>query len=344
MAGETIERVADPPPTTPFDVVYESGLLRLRHYRREQAPGPAPAVLLVYSLIKRPYVLDLLPDRSVVRSLLRQGCSVYLTDWLPPRSEDSSRGLQDYIEGDLARAVDCVRRREGVDRIALVGSCLGGFLAAVYTALHPEHIERLVVFALPFESRPLFAPAAAEYLARLYGNIPAWWIRTGLNARLVYRRDLPAYVAAELGEPELAEADARLEADAVQRALETWFGSDVPFAGRLFSEVMGVAYGGAEFATSELLVGDRRVDLGEIRCPVLNICAERDRLVPPEESTSFIRHVGSSDATNVVFACGHLGLMVSRNAHENLWPFVGRWLSGKAAGSASAAAPRISTA
>jgi len=344
MAGETIARVADPPPTTPFDVAYESGSLRLRYYRPEQGPGRAPPVLLVYSLFKRPYVLDLLPDRSVVRSLLRQGCSVYLTDWLPPRSEDASRGLQDYIESDLARAVDCMRRREGVDRIALVGACLGGFLAAVYAALNPAHIERLVVFALPFESRPLFAPAAAEYLARLYGNIPAWWIRIGLNARVTNRRDLPAYVAAELGEPELAEADTRPEADAVQRALETWFGSDVPFAGRLFAEVMGGAYGRNQFATSQVLVGDRRIDLAEIRCPALNICAERDRLVPPEESTSFIRHLGSSDATNIVFSCGHLGLMVSRNAHENLWPFVGRWLYGKAAGSTSAEALRISTA
>ena len=100
----------------------------------------------MYSLVKRPYVLDLLPDRSVVRSLLREGLSVYLADWLPPRPEDTARRLYDYIEEDLAHAVDCIRRIEGVDRISLVGCCLGGFLAAVYAALHVEKVERLMVF------------------------------------------------------------------------------------------------------------------------------------------------------------------------------------------------------
>ena len=329
---DTRDAAADPPPTTPFDVVYAGGLLRLRRYRTEQGPTRSPPVLLVSSLVKRPYVLDLLPDRSVVRSLLRQGLSVYLADWLPPRLEDTGRRLHDYIDEDLAHAVDCIRRVEGADRIALVGCCLGGFLAAVYAALHPENVERLIVFALPFESRPPFAPAAAEYLAGVYGNIPAWWIRAGVNARVPDRERLSAFVATELGEPELERTNSRLEPSAVERALETWFGSDVPFAGRLFGEVMGNAYGQSQFASSQLMVGDRRVALGEIRCPVLHVCAENDRLVPPEETLSFVRYVGSRHASNLVFTGGHLGLMVSRAAHASLWPHVGRWLAGQVAG------------
>ena len=133
-------------------------------------------VLLVYSLLKRPYILDLLPDRSMVRSFLRQGFSVYVTDWLPPRPEDAECGLHTYVNRDLARAVECVRRREHVDRVSLVGCCLGALLAAIYTALYPQNVQHLVPFALPFESRPLLAPGAAEYLARMYGNVPAWWL------------------------------------------------------------------------------------------------------------------------------------------------------------------------
>ena len=323
--------VADPPSVTPFDVVYAGGLLRLRRYRTEQGPTRSPPVMLVSSLVKRPYVLDLLPDRSVVRSLLREGLSVYLADWLPPGPEDTVRGLVDYIDEDLARGVDCIRRLEGAQRIALVGCCLGGFLATVYAALHAENVERLMVFALPFESRPLVAPAAAEYLAAFYGNIPVWWIRSGVNARVPDQARLSAFVATDLGEPELERTDSRPEPSAVERALETWFGSDVPFAGRLFGEVMGNAYGMSQFASSRLMVGDRRVALAEIRCSVLNVCAENDRLVPPEETLSFVRHVGSRHATNLVFTGGHLGLMVSRAAHASLWPHVGRWLAGKVA-------------
>jgi polyhydroxyalkanoate synthase len=320
----------DPPPLTPFEVVFASGLLRLRHYRAQRAPSAAP-ILLVYSLFKRPFVLDLLPHRSVVRSLLDAGFSVYLTDWLPPRPEDSARGLYEYVERDLAGAVQCVRRREHESRVALVGCCLGGFLAAVYAALHPDDVERLVTLALPFDSRPPFAPPAAEYWTRACGNIPVSWIRAALNARVADSRRLPAYLAAELDEPEFAQRLDSGEAVAVRRALETWFSSDVPFAGRLFLDVMGDAYGRGRFAASQLLVGERRAVLGEIRCPVLNVCGERDQLVPPAQSVPFVRHVGSRDASNLSFACGHLGLMVSRRAHEDLWPRVCRWLRGSRA-------------
>jgi polyhydroxyalkanoate synthase len=320
--AETSRVPADPPSTTVFGVVYEGRLLRLRHYEPEAPRGPP--VLLVHSLFKRPYVLDLMPERSVVQSLLRQGCSVYLTDWLPPSNADAHCGLHDYVERELVNAVECIRGRERVRRVGLLGSCLGGFVASVYAALHPRKVERLVVLALPFESRPPFVPAVAEYLVRLYGNVPAWWIRAGLNARVTDPRRLPGFLATELGEPELAQpTDGSV---ALQRALETWFGSDVPFAGRLFLEVIGDAYGHGQFAASQLMVGKQRVALDHIRCPVLNVCAEHDKLVPVEESLGFVKHVGTREASNLVFACGHLGLMLSRTAHANLWPHIGKWL------------------
>jgi polyhydroxyalkanoate synthase len=232
--------------------------------------------------------------------------------------------------------VQWIRGREHVDRIALVGGCLGGFLAAVYAALHPQHVDRLVTFALPFDSRPPFAPAAAEYFAAVCGNIPAWWIRAGLNARVADPQRVPAFLAAELGEPELAQRADSPAAASVRHALDTWFASDVPFAGRLFRDVMGEAYGRGRFAADRLVVGDRRVVLREIACPVLNVCGERDQLVPPKESAPFVRHVGSRDATTLMFPCGHLGLMVSRGAHEDLWPRVCRWLGGDATPTAPA--------
>jgi polyhydroxyalkanoate synthase subunit PhaC len=320
--------IDDPSPTTPFTVVHESGLLRLRHYRPDTRSVRAPPVLLVYSLFKRPYILDLLPDRSVVRAFLRAGFSVYLTDWLPPLFEDASRGLHDYVDCDLAGAVECVRQREDVERISLVGCCLGGLLAVVYAALHPTRVERLVPFALPFETRPPFAAGAAAQLVSLYGNVPAWWIRMAMNSRVSNPFQVPAYLASELGEAELARTGGHEPTD-VQCMIERWFGSDVPLAGRLFCEVMQDAFADSQFAHGRLHVRDRRVALEHIECPVLNVSAEHDLLVPPRDSAAFIERVGSRDATNLVFRNGHLGLMVSRAAHERLWPYVGDWLRPK---------------
>jgi polyhydroxyalkanoate synthase len=281
-------------------------------------------------------VLDLLPERSLVRSLTREGFSVYLTDWLPPRADDAECGMAAYVDGELARAVEVVKTREGAQNVSMIGCCLGGLLAAAYCALHPQDVAHLVPFALPFEVQPLLRPGAAAFMVSLYGNIPAWWIRATLNARVASPFDRPAYLAQELGEPELADS---LDAP-VQQALDRWFASDVPFAGRLFCELANI-YEHAELTRGGLEVAGRRVALSDIRCPVLNISAERDRLV--QGSASFIEHVGSAEASNVSFPTGHLGLMVSRSAHETLWPRVVAWLRNTAASDKLAArstAPR----
>ena len=41
-------------------------------------------MLFCYALINRPYILDLQPDKSVVRQYLERGFDVYLIDWGVP--------------------------------------------------------------------------------------------------------------------------------------------------------------------------------------------------------------------------------------------------------------------
>src|SRR5690242_6352401 len=72
----------DPPPTTPSTVLYEGGEVRLRYYPPMGKPTSTP-LLLVYALIKRPFILDLQPGNSVIENLTSQGIPVYLTDWIP---------------------------------------------------------------------------------------------------------------------------------------------------------------------------------------------------------------------------------------------------------------------
>src|SRR5262245_19832788 len=66
----------DPPAVTPSQVVYEGGKVRLRYYSPVGARQPTP-LLVIYALIKRPFILDLQPGRSTVESLTKQGFAVY---------------------------------------------------------------------------------------------------------------------------------------------------------------------------------------------------------------------------------------------------------------------------
>ena len=320
--------INDPPATTPFETVLSAGPLRLRRYLPpEDAPRDLTPVLIVYPLVKRPFVLDLVPDRSVVRALQAQGLQVYLTDWVPPERDDALLGYDEYVNTHLASAVNEIRVREGVPRVAFLGCCCGALLSTIYAALHPFDVERLVTFATPLDIRLPIDIRMAEFLCRVHGNIPAWVLRPMLNARVPTRFHLAALLARDLGEPELARIDFANPPPLVP-ALERWLASDVPIAGRIFLETVRDALGQRQLAQNRFRVGGRRVDLGQIACPLLSLSGVRDEIVSPRSGALLAELVGSENARHWMFRTGHLGLMIGRYAHEELWPRIGEWLQG----------------
>ncbi len=59
--------------TTPSEVAYTEDDMKLLHYKPTvEKPYPVP-VLIVYALVNRYYILDLQPDKSIVRKLLDEG-------------------------------------------------------------------------------------------------------------------------------------------------------------------------------------------------------------------------------------------------------------------------------
>jgi polyhydroxyalkanoate synthase len=73
---------------TPRKVIWAKGRARLHHYEPEKEKKHPVPVLLVYALILRPYILDLVPGNSLIEYLVGEGFDVYLLDWGVPEEED----------------------------------------------------------------------------------------------------------------------------------------------------------------------------------------------------------------------------------------------------------------
>src|SRR5262249_33160369 len=91
--------------------------VRLLRYTSDSPKRHGTPVLFVFALVNRPYVLDLLPHKSVVRQFLNAGFDVYLIDWGTPSPADATKTLHDYVEGHLHRAVERVLDTTGQDKI-----------------------------------------------------------------------------------------------------------------------------------------------------------------------------------------------------------------------------------
>jgi polyhydroxyalkanoate synthase subunit PhaC len=315
--------------TTPHDVVFRAGTLSLLRYRRDTPAAHAPPVLLCYALINRPYILDLQPDKSVVRRYLEQGFDVYLIDWGVPSHADRSLTLEDYVCRLLDSVIELILRQHRCENLHLLGYCMGGTLAALYTALNPERVKTLTLLAAPIEfsgrETLLNVWANRKYFdvdafVEANGNCPAWF----LQLCFLYTKPIQNLVEKNLAFYEQM-SDARFVSNFL--AMEHWVNDNIPVAGETFREFVKKLYQENQLVRGELCLGARKVDLGRIACPLLLLTAKNDHLVSPASTNRINAYVASAEVKVMMIEAGHVGLVVSSKAHKTLWPEATRWLA-----------------
>jgi polyhydroxyalkanoate synthase len=327
--------------TTPREVVLRAGTHELVHYTRKTPAVHAEPVLLCYALVNRPYILDLEPDKSVVRQYLDAGFDVYLIDWGVPSDADKVLGLEHYVSGFLARAVDFILRRHERRRLHLLGYCMGGTLSALHGALAPETLATLTLLAAPldFAERDslltLWTNSGVfdvDAFVDTWGNCPAWFLQSCFLLMSPVRN----FIDKPIGFYEQMD-DAR--AVTSHFALERWLNDNIPVAGETFRAFVKRLYQRNELVRGELVMGasGRRVDLGRITCPLLLLTADNDHLVAPAATEGVRPHVGSRDVTSMSAPAGHVGLVVGAKAHARLWPAVTRWVADRSTPAAALA-------
>jgi len=294
-------------------------------------PPPRPPVVLVYSLINRPPVLDLLPSRSVVRSLQAAGLDVYLLDWGEPGRFEARLDLGGHL-ARLARAVRAARRTAGAGSVSLLGYCLGGTLAVALAALEPALVSRLALLATPIA----FDPAAT-------GTLGAWARAGGIEPErlaLTPAGNVPGQTLRELLRFQDPLGQVRKLATILERAgdeafldaflaQERWANGCVDFPGRLFSEWIRLFYREDRLARGTLVAGGRPVDLARLTQPILNVVSEGDRIVPPESSTPLAALVGPAGRVETLpVGGGHIGMTVGKRAPETTHRALARFLVG----------------
>jgi len=318
----------DPPPYTPYTVVFEGGKVSLRHYPAQGARHATP-LLICYALIKRPYILDLMPGRSLVETLTKNGFEVYLIDWIPPNRSDTWRGFDAYVNQDIRNAVRAVQVREDVEQISLLGYCFGGLLSTMYTALHPETVKNFVALTLPFDMSRSDIPSnkmmermsegTIELITKTYGNCPASIMKAGFTSMAPIHHALDKYVGLYRNKQTPGYSK-------MFDLFEHWMSNEVPLAGRIFRELIVDVFKKNLLPQSQFVAGGRKVELKNITCPVLNVVADHDDVVAPKSSLPFIDAIASRDKGNLVFPTGHVGAIVSSAAQKKLWPQVSAWL------------------
>lgn len=324
--NKILEPLRDNINRTPSEEIILEGRFNLLHYKSKLPPRQKTPILVIYSLINRHYILDLLPKVSVIRNLLDQGFDVYSTHWGTPTSFDKDLSLENYIEEYVEDAVAKIKEITGSETVSLFGYCWGGIFALIYSAIHPENVKSLILHATPIDIEKgktvvenWTSQMNVDNLVEKCGNVPAWL----LNLAFIMRNPVETL----LKYPRYFSEPRSLDEITQFFSIETWLYDSRPIIGKVYQEIVNELYKKNSLIKNEMRVGPNLINLKNISMPLLDIIGTKDDLVPPESSKSIIDAVSSIDKKLIEFPTGHVGLCISTPAHEKLWPEVGKWLS-----------------
>src|SRR3954451_1705365 len=128
-----------------------------------------PTVVLPPQAGHSSHVVDFAPGQSQLAVLLDAGLTrLYALEWRPATAATRHITITDYLG-----AIDAAVLRAG-GRANLVGDCQGGWLAAIYAALHPHRVNTLSLAGAPidFHAGQSLITASTKLLTGAMGMAP----------------------------------------------------------------------------------------------------------------------------------------------------------------------------
>ena len=323
--------------TTPHEIAYSEDKMRLLHYEPTTGKKYQVPVLIVYALVNRFYILDLQPDKSIIRYLLDQGFDVYAIDWGYPSGLDRYLTLDDYVNGYLNNAVEHVRKTSGVDKITLMGVCEGGTFSLMYSSLHPEKVKNLITFVAPLDfdtDKALLHIWArkidVDKVVNTYGIVPGDFLNFGFLLLDPFRLMIDKYVGLfdrMQCEPDDEECQLRNEETLKNfMRMEKWIFDSPGQAGEAFRQFIRDCYQKNLLIKNMMEIGGKRIDLNNVTMPLLNVMAQFDHLVPNDASRPISDAVASTEKETMVFPTGHIGMFVGSRSQGEVCPKIAAWL------------------
>jgi polyhydroxyalkanoate synthase len=317
-------RTLDDPP-----VAWAEGNTRLLDFGATNPGGRARgrrAVLVVPSLINRWEVLDLTPQRSLLRAMAAGGLRPYLVDWGTPNADERRFDTAAYV-ARLERALAFLTRRAR-RAPAVMGYCMGGTLAVALAARQLRRVAGLALLAAPWDFHAdkaghAFLLSAGPLLAEVadrVGELPVDILQTlfwSLDPWLAMKKFA-----------RFLSLDAASEQAREFVLLEDWLNGGAPLAGPTARECLVGWYGDNLTGTNRWVVGGRRIVPARINVPALVMIPSGDRIVPPLSAAALAQPGrGLRHATRVDLPLGHIGMVVSGRAPTLCWKPLIDWLS-----------------
>ena len=308
-------------PNEPLD--YELG----PHSMREEPRAYATPILIVPPLMVRPYVFDLRPDHSMVRTLRNAGFDVYVVDFGVPDDRDEDVDLDRYVLDWLPACIDAAIDHSRAEQVTLGGYCMGGIFSLLHVATHrDDRIKNLVTVGAPIDFQEMGALSVAAKVGALgidrvmdrMGNVPSELINFGFKI---------------IGGPKMLTRWVDLvtnlwDYDYLRRwdSIDAWTSDFIPYPKEAFKQMVKDFAAGDKFKRGELEYGGKKADLSNVTQPLLAFAGTSDEVATLGSTRAILSHVGSKDVTFHEVPGGHIGVLAGSKAPSAVWARTVEWL------------------
>jgi len=367
LADKTAFSVGKNLATTPGEVVFRNPMFELIQYRPSTEKVHRTPLLIFPPWINKFYILDLIPQKSLIKWVVAQGFTVFVVSWVNPDASYADAGMDTYINDGYLTAINEVKRICGEEQVNAVGYCIGGTTLSLTAALLAKHGDRslrsatffatLTDFSDPGEMGVFLDDDFVDGIEREVadkGYLRAYFMaRTFSYLRandLVYAPAIRSYM--------MGEAPPAFD-------LLYWNGDSTNLPGRMVVEYLRWLCQQNLLVAGKYPVGEKRLSIRDIHVPVFAIACETDHIAPWQASLAGISRFASRSKTLVLAQSGHIAGIVNppekrkyghytnadrmRDAeawkagatfHEgSWWPRWGAWLARRSGARIAARAP-----
>lgn len=303
---------------TPGQVIYQNNLIELIQYTPTTETVAREPVLIVPAWIMKYYILDLVPEKSLVNYLVAQGKTVFMISWKNPDKDDRELDIDDYIKSGILDALNAVKTVVPKAKINATGYCIGGTLLAItaaYLAREQDDILNSITllaaqtdFTEPGEIKLFLGASQLAFLDSMMwtdGYLEAASMGGAFKAlrtqELVWNPAVERYYLGRETKPV---------------ALMAWNADGTRMPAAMHSRYLHELFVENRLASCKFLVEGKPVAIQDIRVPFFVVGTSADH-VAPWKSVYKIHHMARSDITFLLTSGGHNAGIVSGPEHPH---------------------------
>lgn len=314
---------------SPGKVVLRTPVAEIIQYEPTTPKVLKRPLVIVPPWINKFYILDLTPEKSMIKWAVDQGHTVFVVSWANPDETLRDKNFEQYMKEGILAAVEAATFICNSDRVDTVGYCVGGTLLAVTLGYCAAVGDERIASATLLTTQVDFTQAGdlkvfvdEEQIASLerameqHGYLEGTRMAAAFNMLRANDMIWPYFVNNYMKGKDPLPFDL------------LYWNSDstrMPAANHAF--YLRNCYLENNLSRGRMKLGEVKIDLSKVTVPIYNFATKEDHIAPPRSVFNGSKHFGGP-VKFVLGGSGHIAGVINHPA-RNKYQY---WTGGEAKG------------